>query len=285
MMTILGRAAIATVAALAAVVPQTLAQWVEPPGRGWADLTTYHVDTRERFEFNGDKRSFFADGHAVSTSVFLTIAGGIVPGVDAWMQAPYNRLRFDDASGERVRSGIGDTRLYLRVQPLTYLGSGLPFAIRGGVKVAVGDFDVGSEIIPLGDGQTDWELMGELGHSFYPIDAYVNGWVGYRWRELNTDSRQDFGNEVFYLAQAGGNYGRVGLQLILDGLETVTTPIIEGVALPNAERSLVQLTSRVTYQLGPGALSAGARFSLSGKNLPAGTALVLGYFTRWPIGS
>ena len=76
--------------------------------------------------------------------------------MDAWVQIPYHRLTYNDARDDRLRTGIGDTNLYLRVAPLHYLGFDFPWAIRGGAKVAVGDFAVDSEIIPLGDGQTDW---------------------------------------------------------------------------------------------------------------------------------
>ena len=147
----------------------------------------------------------------------------------------------------------------------------------------VGDFAVDSEVIPLGDGQTDWEVMAELGHSFFPINAYVNGWVGYRWREANEQAQRDFGDEAFFLAQVGGNYGDVGLQLIVEGMKTVTTPVIEGVRLPNAERSILQITPKVSYGVGPGMLSLGARVFLDGRSLPAGTSVVAGYFTRWGL--
>ncbi len=244
----------------------------------------YHLDTRKAYEFNGELDDFFADGHAVSTAVFVTAAVGLLPGVDAWLQVPYQRLRYDDARDDRLRSGIGDSRVYLRASPLRPFGSDFPFAIRGGVKFAVGDFAVDSEIIPLGDGQTDYELIAEIGHSFYPAPLYVNGWVGYRWRAPNDDARRDFGDEAFLLVQAGANRGRLGAQVILEGMESVTTPLVEGVLLPNDERALHQLTPRVSYTVGPGALSVGARLTLSGRNLPAGTSLVIGYFARWSLG-
>ncbi len=110
------------VVGLAALATSVEAQWVEVPGEGWVDLTVYYIDTREHFDFDGEVRDFFADGHAVSTSAFLTVAAGILPGVDGWLQVPYHRLRFDDASGDRVRSGIGDTNVYLRIRPLHYPG-------------------------------------------------------------------------------------------------------------------------------------------------------------------
>lgn len=226
---------------------------------------------------------FFADGHAISTSLFFTLAAGLLPGVDGWLQVPYHRLEYNDARDDRLRSGIGDTNIYLRVAPLHYFGSDFPLAVRGGVKVSVGDFAVDSEVIPLGDGQTDWEIMTELGHSFYPFPAYVNGWVGYRWREPNEEAQRDFADEGFFLAQAGGNYGALGLQLVFEGMTSVTTPVIEGILLPNAERSMLQVTPKISYGVGPGVMSLGARVPLDGKNLPAGTSVVVGYFTNWSL--
>ena len=257
------------------------AQWVEAPGQGWVDVSVYHLDTHDAFQFDGEVREFdpFTQGHAVNTAVFVTVALGLFDGVDAWVQAPYQRLQFDDLGGERLRSGIGDTRLFLRVQPLRYLGIGLPLAIRGGVKVAVGDFAVESEVIPLGDGQRDWELMLELGHSFYPIPAYVSGWVGHRWREPNEEASRDFGDEVFFLVSAGAERGRFGLSAILEGWDG-DSPVIERIPVPNASRSMLQLTPTVSFAVGPGAVKAGVRVPLSGKNLPAGNALVIGYFSR-----
>jgi len=244
------------------------------------DVTVYHLDTRKAFASDGSEREFFSEGHAVSTSLFLTLAAGLAPGVDAWVQAPYHRLRYDDVAGDRLREGIGDTRIYLRAAPLELLGSDFPFAVRGGVKLPVGDFAVGSEIIPLGDGQTDWELMGELGHSFHPTPVYVSGWAGYRWRERNERSLTDFGDERFFLLQGGVALGDVGVQAIVEGWEGAT-PVIEGTRVPTAGRSLLQLTPTVSYGVGPGRVKAGARIPVAGENLPAGTSLVVGYFTDW----
>ena len=164
-------------------------QWVEEPGKGWVALAVYHQDTRDRFGIDGDTRALSAEGRAVTTSSFLTMAMGLAPGVDLWSQFSFHRLRYDDVAGRRSSTGIGDARLWVRAAPLRWLGSKLPFAIRAGFKVPVGDFDVDAEVIPLGDGQRDWEAMAELGHSFWPRSLYLSGWVGYRWREENVESR------------------------------------------------------------------------------------------------
>lgn len=265
------------------VVPATgEAQWVEEPGDGWTALAVYHQDTREFFDLSGDRRDLFAEGHAVTTSTFLTTALGLVRGVDAWLQLSFNRLSFDDLAGDRTSTGFGDTRVWLRVAPLTYVGSDFPLAVRGGVKLPVGDFDVDAEVIPLGDGQRDWEIMAEIGHSFHPSSVYVMGWAGYRWREENTTSQKDFGDEVFYFAKVGGRVGRLGWELAVDGWDG-SSGVIEGISVPSAERDLVQLQPGLLYPVGPGEIGVGARFTLSGRNLPAGTAFLLSYFTSWSL--
>ena len=255
-------------------------QWVEPPGKGWLALAIYHQDTHEHFGTGGELRSFFGEGHAVTTSSFLTTAVGLVHGVDFWTQFSFSRLRYDDIGGRRVSTGFGDTRMWLRVAPLAWLNSSLPFAIRGGTKIPLGEFDVDAEVIPLGDGQRDWEVMAELGHSFWPRSLYVSGWAGYRWREENTESRKDFGNEVFYFVQLGGRVGRIGYRLAVDGWDGAAG-VTEGIPIPGFQRELVQVQPSVLYDVGPGAFELGARLALRGRSLPAGTALMAQYFSRW----
>jgi hypothetical protein len=255
-------------------------QWVEAPGRGWVSLSIFHHDTKEQFDTQGSTRPFFADGHAIATSAYLTAAVGLVRGFDAWIQAPYHRLEYADAAGERVRSGIGDSRVFLRVRPLDYLGLDLPLAIRGGVKVPVGDFKVDAEVIPLGDGQRDWELMLEAGHSFYPRPFYVMGWVGYRWREEDEETRRDYGDEVFFYSAVGGQAGRIGFKVALEGWYG-DTPVFERIPVRSARREMLQTIPTVLLPIWRGQVGIGGRFPLSGRNLPAGPALVLGYFLNW----
>ena len=257
---------------------------MESPGRGWVSLSIFHHDTEDAFGTRGKVQPFFADGHAVATSVYLTAAIGVVPGIDAWIQAPYHRLKYTDAAGERVRKGIGDSRFFLRVRPLDYLGLDLPLAVRGGVKVPVGDFKVDAEVIPLGDGQRDWELMAEAGHSFYPRPVYVMGWAGYRWREADEKTLRDYGDEVFFYSALGGQTSRLGYKVALEGWYG-DTPVFEGIPVRSARREMLQVIPTLLVPVGKGQLEIGGRFPLSGRNLPSGPALVLGYFMNWSLGA
>lgn len=255
------------------------AQWVEPPGQGWSSLTGFHQDTRDAYDFEGDQGEFPGMGHTVATASFLTLAMGLVENVDAWAQFSFQRLRFDDRAGMRTSTGFGDIRLYARSSPLRFLGVTTPVAIRGGLKLPVGDFDVGTDMIPLGDGQRDWELMLELGHSFYPNPTYLMAWLGYRWREAPTGEDHAFGNERFFYAALGGEVGPIGYKVGVEGWYG-ETPVFQGREQPGAKREMLRVAPSLLIPAGPGQIEAGMRLPLAGKNLPAGHDLVLGYFTR-----
>lgn len=277
---------LATAAALAAAFlvagRPALAQWVLDPGTGWVDARLYHHDTREEFGPDGEEQSFFASGHAITTSIYLTAAGGLVRGVDAWVQVPVHDLRFEDAAGRRRRTGFGDPRVYLRIGP-SLLGLGGPaVALRAGVKIPAAEFPVDAEVIPLTEGQTDWELYVEVGRSFHPAPLYAMGWIGYRWREAKGTVR-DPGDERLAFLAVGGDLGtRIVWKLAGEGLWGLT-PVIDRVPLENARRRIVQLFPSVGVRLGPGALDIGGRIPLDGRNLPAGPALVAGYFVEWSL--
>lgn len=261
------------------------AQWVEPPGSGWVQLALFHLDTTEEFGPDGERRELFADGHIVSTSLFVTAAAGIVPGVDVWGQIPLHRLTFEDAASDLRETGLGDPRLWVRAGPGA-LGLGHPgpvrIAVRGGVKLQGGEFPVDPDIIPLTEGQRDWELLVEAGASFWPTPLYAYGWVGRRWREENEAALKDPGDETFAYAAVGGSVGALTWELAGEGLWGGPW-VIEGVRTGTASRRLVQLLPRAGWPAGPGRIEVGGRIPLDGRNLPAGAALTAGYFFDWSL--
>ena len=255
------------------------AQWVEEPGSGWAALTIYHQATNRVFDPDGGRMGFPGRGRSVTTAAFGTVAWGLVPGVDAWAQLPVQRLWFRDPTGERSASGLGDLRLYLRGAPLRFLDLDAPVAVRVGVKLPVGDFDVGTDLLPLGDGQRDWEALLEVGRSFHPRPGYGMVWLGYRWREPSEPGWVELGNEWIIYAAAGGEVGPVTLKGAVDGWYG-SPPILNGVRAKGAEREILRVSPSLQLSLGPGELEVGGRIPVAGRNLPAGAEVVLGYFVR-----
>ncbi len=268
------------ITAVAALPDPSEAQWLSPPGEGWLDVTVIHHDTDQTFEHDGSRRDIFAVGRAVTRSLFLTGNVGVWRGVDAWVQLPYHRLRFDDAGGERVSSGIGDPQGWVRIGPDLIGLPSWPVALRGGVKMDGGAFDVDAEVIPLGEGQRDWELMLELGRSLHPLPLWTMGWIGYRWRTENAAAQRTPGNELFWWWSLGGEVGPFGWQASLEGMAGGAWTL-EGLRINSARRRLQQVFAEIDHPVGPGRVKLGVRVPISGWNLPAGTALTSGYFLRW----
>ncbi|TVP58483.1 MAG: hypothetical protein EA351_03655 [Gemmatimonadales bacterium] len=264
---------------MVAWTPSVDGQWVTAPGEGWVDVGTFYHDTRESYDHTGTRKEIFADGHARTLSVFTTLNVGILRGLDVWAQVPFHHLRFDDLARERTSSGLGDPKFFVRISPELFRGASLPLpvALRGGVKLAGGDFDVDAEIIPLGEGQRDLELMLELGHSLYPRPYWVAGWIGHRWRDPNFEARRRPGNEWFWYAALGADFGTISAQLAGEGLSSDPW-MIDGLLLETARREMVQLLPRVGIEVQGGDAYVGARVPIRGQNLPAGAAVTFGYF-------
>ncbi len=252
-------------------------QWIEPQRQGWTSFAMYYLDTREEFSPTGQVRDIILDGHAQTASFFLTLAMGIAPGVDLWVQPSYHRLEFADLDGTRISWGFGDTRVYARTAPLRLVGSDFPFAIRVGTKLPT-DFESGTNLIPLGDGQRDWEVLAEVGHSFWPRPFYAQGWAGYRWREAKEDGG-DFGNERFFNVSFGGGGEPLGFKIQFEGWYGGAFTEV-GLGGAGLKREMVRLYPSLLVTAGPGQVELGSRLPLSGQNLATGPELVVGYFSR-----
>ena len=261
------------------------AQWVEQPGDGWAQVSLYHHDTTRRFDEQRNVESLFnQDSRSITTSLIFTGAFGVHNGVDVWGQLPVHRLSFNDIAAERESFGLGDPKIYVRIGPTLFgLSSSIPVAIRGGVKLAIGDFPVDSEIVPLTEGQRDWELMLELGHSFYPKSMYAMAWAGYRWREENEEIERKPGNEWFAYLAVGADYEKWIWKLAIEGQIGQPWESFTGarIILARSERELIQVQPSVGMKVGAGVVELGSRIPFVGRNFPAGPAVFLGYFYSW----
>jgi len=164
-------------------------QWIEPSGTGWAKFQVAHQDTQQRFDENGVVESYFTqDARSITTTVRFTAAVGLWRGIDLRVDVPYHRLVVNGVTRDRRTTGLADPCLFVRVGGL--LAGGGDFALGGGVKFPVGDFQPDAEQIALSQGQRDWELLVEMGKSLHPWPGYVMAWAGYRWRGVNAETRK-----------------------------------------------------------------------------------------------
>lgn len=260
-------------------------QWVEAPGTGWVKVQGAHQDTRSKFDREARVTSYDTeDARSISSAVRITGALGLWRGLDAWADIAYHRLAFNDVQENRLQTGVADPRLYLRAGPSLLGIEDLPVAValRGGVKLPVGEFALDAEEISISQGQRDWDLLLEVGKSLHPWPVYVTAWAGYRWREENPETTTKPGDERLFYVAAGGTVDPLTWKLAVDGLfgrPPVRTDF--GLVLENDRRELVQVIPTVGWTVGPGTIEAGARIPVHGRRFPASPTFTLGYFLTW----
>lgn len=260
------------------------AQWPAGTGSGWAKITVMHHSTTERYGPTGLKQRFFsADAESRSTALFLDALVGVTSTTDLWLQVPYFDLAFDDVGGDRTASGIGDVRISVRQNLLQLRGGSVPISVRVAAKWPILDSPIDAEIIPVGEGQWDFEAWLEGGVSFWPLPAYGVLWLGYRWRTENTDLEREPGDERMLLAELGATvWGRLGAKLIVDGLFG-TDGRAEGIAVSRDAREILILQPGLTWGLrgSDTVIEAGVRVPVRGQNFPAGPQFAIALFHRW----
>ncbi len=254
-------------------------QWLERPGEGWLELKVFYQNTNQQFDTEACRATMPEDAEALTVSSYLNAALGIVQGLDVWTQLPFHHIEFNDFAGDRQSSGLGEVRFFARFGPELFQVATIPLAVRAGVKLPR-ELKVDAEIISLGEGQRDWELILELGHSFYPAPVYLSGLLGRRWREENTTTGFKPGDELFFMARASGDLDAFSWKVDLEGMDG-SAPETFGLRILTAQREFLTVHPQLAYRAGPGKIEGGVRLPLAGRNFTAGPIVSLGYFVRW----
>lgn len=250
-----------------------------PIGTGWWMVSGLHQRSKNIFNSQGDRQPLLAGGRFRTASLYLSGGMGLMRGVDIWGQAPVHSMRYVDTGGERTRSGIGDARLALRLSP-DLVGSTVPIALRLGMKHPGTKFPLDATVIPLTEGQRDFEVSVETGRMFGGGVVYLLGWSGYRWRQENVEAARKPGNEGFFHVAAGTSLGGVRFELGTDVL-LGQPPRRLGFEVAASRRRLVQIAPTITRKMGVGDLEVTSVIPIVGRNLPTGAGLSVGYRVGW----
>ena len=259
-----------------AVPVQSSAQWAQGArGKLWAKTALFVQKTDERYNAIGERVPWIANGEADSRALFTDFIFGLRSDLDLWLQIPYFDLRFQDVANDLRSTGIGDIRGWLRWQ-FASLGNGsTPLALRVGAKAPIGASSPDAFVIPLGEGQWDLEAFGEIGHSFFPIPAYAELWLGYRARLENTEKVFDPGGEFVFLTEAGVQPTPGTLfKVTFDGFRARRLKSDRVVTANKRRISTLQLGA--AFRIGPIWPEAAVRIPLAGQDFPAGPQFVFG---------
>ena len=223
---------------LVAALPRSaLAQgWTLPHGKNWVRVGLMAQFTDERYFIDGRRIPYFFDGHNETVGFFFDWRHGITDRLEIDLQVPYFGISFDDLAAQRSSGGIGDLRLGLRYNIVM---NPLVVTVGGTVKFPTGEFDNDAEVIPVGEGQWDYEFQLELARSLWPRPGWISGQIGYRLRTQNPETGIDHGNEIFWSAEAGYEViRRVALKVRGRGLHGGDTTSF-GIAFPSLQRAAV----------------------------------------------
>ena len=252
-----------------------------PKGGRWLQLSAYGQRATRFFDPNGNRQPFLAGSEFDTRSLFLTGAIGVRSGFELWAQVPVHDLDVESAGGDSRASGFGDVRIATRLGS-ELVGLDLPISLRLGAKIPGSDFPVDATVLPLTEGQIDWEVSLESGLRLRDSSTFIVGWIGYRWREENEEAAREPGDELFASVAIGGTQNRFTWQVTGDALWG-GVPLAQGFRLPGDKRRFVQILPTVGMSLGPGQLEATAQFPVWGQNLPAGIGVSMGYRLNWGL--
>ena len=235
------------------------------------ELTEIPAGTRRPYRFGGEYRS---------QAVFAEGFYGVTDWLNLGLQVPW----FDQAYRDSTRAeppsdaGISDLRVFTKVRALR---SPAVLTLKLGLKIPTGDFKNQDGLVPVGEGQWDFDFLVQAGRSLWPLPAYANLEAGYRLRMENEDVRRDPGDEWLVNAEAGWS-PRPGLMLALK-LEVLHGQAGRsfGFENPSLKKRIVYLAPTVGWTLfGRTAAELALRRTLAGRNFPAGHQLTLGLSTQ-----
>jgi hypothetical protein len=144
----------------------------------------------------------FIGGESRALAIFTEAAYGATGWLEVGVQVPFYGLRFTNlANPRRPRSNsFGDIRFvakYRVLQPPAVASLTLV------VKSPTGKFNVDAEAVNVSEGQWDFEVLGEVSRSLWPLRGYVSLGAGYRMRTDNEAFEHTMGDELMALAEAG----------------------------------------------------------------------------------
>ena len=266
--------------------------WTLQRGQFWGKLSYFQQQTEEWYvgkgRFGVDKGRFVElppgtrarydfDGQYESRAVFFEGLYGVTDRLDLGLQVPYFDQSFANIAfaEPRTDTGLSDIRALAK---LRLLAQPLVLAFKAGVKMPTGEFKNEDGLIPVGEGQWDFDFVGQVGRSFWPLPLYGNLDLGYRVRTRNEQIDRDPGDEWFLNAELG--YQLVRQLMLLGKCEVLRSKPAVEFGFDTTIKRITYLTPALLYAVGRRTtVEAAVRFSLNGRNFPAGRQFVLGVAT------
>ena len=287
------------IATLSVLLPQmaSAGAWTLGKGHVWSMVTYMSQSTDQHYDADGNAVEIPADARFQSQQVNFNVYYGLTDQVDLGLQIPYISNKFVDKDESNAvatpppaletESGIGDLRGFAKINLLQQ--AGLVGTLKLGFKLPVGDYRPVPEALSITGGQWDFDVVAQLGRSFWPVPMYANVDLGYRLRGEYSDpaaGEPDVidrsytpGAELVFNAEAG--YSPMDKLLVALKYEGIVGAEYDAISNPGTperiSQSVTYLVPTVLVGLHPNvSLEASARMTVSGSRYFAGSTYGVG---------
>lgn len=286
------------ITALTVLLPQmaSAGAWTLEKGHVWGKVTYMSLSTNEHYDNDGNVGEIPA--RYKSQQVYFDVYYGLNDRIDVGIKVPYISNEFVDVSPDhpfygapdKKDSGIGDIRGVAKINLVN--SADLVGTLKLGFKAPMGEYREVPEALSITGGQWDFEVVAQLGRSFYPVPVYGNVDLGYRLRGEYTDSNPSDaggvdrtytpGAEFVFNAEAG--YSPMDKLLVALKYESIIGSEYDTINNPPAGSKVETLNQSVSYLaptvlvgLHPSvSLEAQARMTVSGSRYFAGSTYGVG---------
>ena len=190
--------------------------WTQPQGKGYFKLSQQIISAESLFFANGSK------GEIPTVSGYTTsLYGefGLLDRVTLVGYMPFYSNFSVDVEGFDSTTGLGDWDVGVRIGILTKGPTVVSLQALAGLPLG----DSGGDIVLwTGDGEFNQHVSLQVGHSLYPVPAYLKAEIGYNNRQSSDNRDDNFADELRYSLQAGYTIAeRVGIALSLRGIKAL----------------------------------------------------------------
>ena len=283
------------IVALSILLPQiaSAGAWTLGKGHVWSKITYMSLSTEEHYDNDGNIGEIPA--RYKSQQLYFDVYYGLHDRIDVGIKVPYISNEFVDVSSEhpfygapdKKDSGLGDVRGVAKINLVQ--SAGLVGTLKLGFKAPIGEYRPVPEALSITGGQWDFDVVAQLGRSFWPVPMYANVDLGYRLRGEYTDpaaGEPDVvdrsytpGAELVFNAEAG--YSPMDKLLVALKYEGVVGAEYDAISNPGTperiSQSVTYLVPTVLVGVHPNvSLEASARMTVSGSRYFAGPTYAVG---------
>ena len=261
--------------------------WTFQKGKVWTKLTFMTQDTNDSYIGvprpnvpRGERAPNLLNGEYRSRTFFFDAFYGITDNFNIGIQVPFFNQTFEDDElttlfgGPVSSTGFSDIRVFLKHK---VTNGPVVSSLKFGFKAPTGKFENTQGLIPVGEGQWDFDFILQVGRSFWPFRGYANVDAGYRLRMKNTEVERDPGDEFFWIAEFGYQWTEKWMTVVkYEGIRGQETTSL-GLQLSGDVKKIQYISPAALFQINESsAIEAGIRFSISGQNFPAGPVFQVG---------